>query len=261
MQLHDEVPALVSPERVADEWFGDFHHGLAARFWRVVGAAMADADIKLVEQLLALPAGGSVLDLPCGDGRLAIRLAAAGHEVTGADISAPEIEYAEQVAAAAGVDVRFLVADMRELPELGQFDGVLSWGNAFGYAPAADTAESLVRMHRALKPGGHLVLESAMVAESFLAGDVETTTEHEFGGIRMTGEHYYRVAESRLESTLVLEDADGHIETTRAAHHVHTAGEVVRMLRAAGFGEVTLVDGDGEPYAIGARRFIAVAVA
>jgi hypothetical protein len=78
----------------------------------------------------------------------------------------------------------------------------------------------------------------------------------------MTTANHYRAAESRLESELTFEDADGAVEHAAAAHHVHTTGEVVRLLHAAGFGDVELLGGDGaSAYALGARRMIAVATA
>ncbi len=54
---------------------------------------------------------------------------------------------------------------------------------------------------------------------------------------------------------------DGTVERGRVAHHVHTAGEIVRMLRAAGFGVVRLHGPDGGDYALGDGRLIAVAEA
>lgn len=248
--------------RVPDDWFVGFHDGLAARFWRSAAAAMADGDAALVRELLALPPGGAVLDVPCGDGRLTVRLAAAGYAATGVDIAAPELERARAAAAAAGVVARFVVGDLRALPDLGRFDAVLSWGNSFGYLRPPDTARSLAAMHAALRPGGRLVLESATVAESLLVGGIRAESEHEFGGVRARRRNVYRASESRLETEYVLEDADGRVERTRAAHHVHTTGEVVRMLEAAGFRDVELRGADGRaPYQLGDGRLIALAVA
>ena len=85
------------------------------------------------------------------------------------------------------------------------------------------------------------MLESATVAETFLVSGVKPSTEWEYGGVRLTAENHYRVSESRLESAFTFEDADGHVEHAKAAHHVHTSGEVVRLLRQAGFGEIELL--------------------
>jgi SAM-dependent methyltransferase len=242
---------------VSDEWYVGFHEGLAARFWRAAGATMAEADVKVVLGLLpAAPA--AVLDVPCGDGRLTLPLAQAGYELTGIDISAPEIEHARTKGSAA----RFEVGDLRDLPDVGRFDAVVSWGNSFGYTTPAETPGTLQGFHRALHPGGRLILESLTVAEAFLVGGIRAHAEYEFGGITMKGDNRYRAAESRFESEWTFTDADGHVEHASSAHHVHTTGEVVRMLRAAGFHRVELKGRDGTaPYELGDHRMIAVATA
>jgi SAM-dependent methyltransferase len=242
---------------VPDEWFVGFHQGLAARFWRAAAAAMADDDAQVVRRLLPDPPA-TVLDVPCGDGRITVRLAAAGYEAIGVDIVASEVEQARRNAA--GTAARFEVGDLRALPDVGRVDAIVSWGNAFGYLVPEETARSLASMRAALRPGGTLVLESLTIAESFLVAGFKPSTEWEYGGIRLSATNHYRVSESRLESDFTFEDAEGHVEHARAAHHVHTSGEVVRLLRQAGFGEIELLGGDGnEPYALGSPRLIAVA--
>jgi cyclopropane fatty-acyl-phospholipid synthase-like methyltransferase len=72
----------MSAVRVPDEWFVGFHQGLAAHFWHSAAATMADDDMQVVRRLLPDPPA-SVLDVPCGDGRLTARLVEAGYEATG----------------------------------------------------------------------------------------------------------------------------------------------------------------------------------
>ena len=77
----------------------------------------------------------------------------------------------------------------------------------------------------------------------------------------MTTESRYRPSESRLETDYVFTDASGRIERARAAYHVHTTGEVTRLLGAAGFADVALVGADGTaPYELGSPRLTAVGV-
>ena len=184
---------------VPDDWFVGFHQGLAARFWRAAGAAMLDADLARVLRALDLPPGAAVLDVPCGDGRIALGLARAGHRVTGVDIAPAEVERAA-AAAAAGLGARFLAGDLRALPVTGPFDAVVSWGNSFGYLTPEDSARSLAGMHAVLRPGGRLALESLSVAETWLPGGVAEHAEHEFGGVRMdAGQPLRRRGEPRRE--------------------------------------------------------------
>jgi SAM-dependent methyltransferase len=59
------------------------------------------------------------LDLGCGTGTNSVWLAQQGFEVTGIDVAPLAVERAEERAHAAGVKVRFLVADVLHLPDLG----------------------------------------------------------------------------------------------------------------------------------------------
>jgi tellurite methyltransferase len=68
----------------------------------------------LVEQATDLVAPGRALVLACGAGRNALRLAEAGFEVTGVDVSSVAIETAKEAASARGLDVDWRVSDVRD---------------------------------------------------------------------------------------------------------------------------------------------------
>jgi 2-polyprenyl-3-methyl-5-hydroxy-6-metoxy-1,4-benzoquinol methylase len=78
----------------------------------------SDMDVELIVRLLGLQSGMRVLDVACGHGRIANRLAQLGCEVVGIDNSAMFLEVARQ----AGRPVDYRLADMRELPPDGPFD-------------------------------------------------------------------------------------------------------------------------------------------
>ena len=60
----------------------------------------SDSDTAEILGLLELPEGSRILDAPCGHGRLARRLAAAGMEVTGVDLTPAYLEQARRETAA-----------------------------------------------------------------------------------------------------------------------------------------------------------------
>jgi SAM-dependent methyltransferase len=244
-------------EQVPDDWFVDFQVGLKAKFWRAASEPWADAEAAAIERLLGLPAGARVLDAPCGAGRIAVRLAERGLDVTGIDISAEEVEEARR----RGSPARFEVGDLRALPQEA-FDAALCWGNSFGYMPPDQTVEHLAATRRALRPGGRLVLDSATVAESWLPR-FRPELEHEAGGITMRGRNNYDAARSRVVGEFTFEDGDGRVDRGRVIHHVHTVGEVVRLLEGAGFGVDELLGDPVErtPYALGSPRLVAIATA
>src|SRR5205823_4770937 len=75
---------------------------------------------ELVRRLTQFPVPpGRAVELGCGTGTNAVWLAQHGFEVTAIDISPTAIAQAEQSARGAGVAVRFLAADVTELPDLG----------------------------------------------------------------------------------------------------------------------------------------------
>ncbi|MDQ7807538.1 methyltransferase domain-containing protein [Amycolatopsis sp. A133] len=103
-------------------------------------------------------AGARVLDVGCGAGGPAVRLAKkTGASVTGITVSGEEVRSATALAAAGGVGdlVRFEQVDAMKLPYAdGSFDAV--WAiEALMYLP--DRAECLREIHRVLTPGGRLV--------------------------------------------------------------------------------------------------------
>jgi SAM-dependent methyltransferase len=88
----------------------------AMTIWHDVECGSYEADLPLWEELAA-SAGGEVVDLGCGSGRVALYLARRGHPVIGVDIE-PELLSALE-ARGAGLPVRTLDADARDF-ELGR---------------------------------------------------------------------------------------------------------------------------------------------
>ena len=74
-----------------------------------------------------------VLDMGCGTGGHAIRLARREYEVVGVDRSKDMLEIAERKAREAGVDVKFIHGDLRELELDWSFDGVISMFAVMSY--------------------------------------------------------------------------------------------------------------------------------
>ena len=128
-------------------------HGPALPGTDVPGEAAAD----LAWRLGGLRPGMRVLDLACGHGDLANRLAGRGGQVTGLDSSEVFLDRARPDAAAAGVSVEYVTGDMRQLPWTGRFDRVVNWSTAFGYFDDAANRAVLDGIVRALRPGGRLV--------------------------------------------------------------------------------------------------------
>lgn len=115
-------------------------------------------EVARLVDLLALPAGSRVLDVPCGQGRHAHLLAEAGFDVDGLDYSEHLLDKAKR--RGTGATLRYTRGDMRKLPArwTGRFDAVLNLFTSFGFfLDPADDARVIAEFARVLKPGGVMV--------------------------------------------------------------------------------------------------------
>ncbi|HEX8034033.1 MAG TPA: class I SAM-dependent methyltransferase [Ktedonobacterales bacterium] len=113
-----------------------------------------DADYPLTAQL-ARELGGPLLDLACGTGTMAIRLAAEGYQVTGVDIVPEMIDWASQKATKQEVSIEWVVADARTFHLPRQFRFIYMLGNAFQhFLTRADQEALFARIHEHLHPDG-----------------------------------------------------------------------------------------------------------
>jgi 2-polyprenyl-3-methyl-5-hydroxy-6-metoxy-1,4-benzoquinol methylase len=130
-------------------------------------------DFGYVLQLLDLHAGTTLCELGCGSGWMTRFAARHGVQAEGYDISPEMIEIAREQAEAEGLDVRFEAADMEQLDLGHRFDACLLY-DALHHSPRADLV--LATAHRALKPGGRLLL-------------AEPNWKHRFQGRDAAGEY------------------------------------------------------------------------
>jgi 2-polyprenyl-3-methyl-5-hydroxy-6-metoxy-1,4-benzoquinol methylase len=113
-----------------------------------------------------LEAGGSLVDVGCGQGWSSMAVAAAfpTARVWGIDADCASIDEARELATSRGVDVRFLAADAAELADHGPFDGALILETLHDLARPV---ELLSAVRRSLAPGGCVLIADEAVAESF----------------------------------------------------------------------------------------------
>ncbi|MBB4684268.1 class I SAM-dependent methyltransferase [Amycolatopsis jiangsuensis] len=136
--------------------------GGAAELFDAIGAGYEEAfgrppmvNAAVRDLIEVLPPGSRVLDLGSGTGRpVAADLAAAGHRVTGLDVSAEMVRIArEQVP-----DADFVHTDLRQWhSEPSSWDAVCAFF-PFLQMPRADTEAALADIAGWLAPGGRLAL-------------------------------------------------------------------------------------------------------
>jgi SAM-dependent methyltransferase len=101
--------------------------------------------------------GRRLLDVGCGTGTSFLPMLARGWEVTGCDISPAMLEHAREKA---GEEVQLMIADMLDLPELGDFDLVWALDDAINYLLSPEElARALAGMRANLAPTGLLLFD------------------------------------------------------------------------------------------------------
>ena len=112
-----------------------------------------------IAQHSGLKPGDAILDLGCGPGLYALRLAKAGFQVTGVDFSENSIHYALEEAHRQGLQVDYRCQDYLQLEDQSLYDAALLIFGDFCALSPDHRARLLNRVHQALKPGGRLILD------------------------------------------------------------------------------------------------------
>jgi ubiquinone/menaquinone biosynthesis C-methylase UbiE len=162
--------------RKSSEWWASYFDAQYLKEYEPLFALERDRrEMRRLLEILALPSGARILDVPCGQGRHAHLLAEAGFDVDGLDYSADLLAIARK--RGTGKSLRYTRGDMRKLPArwTGRFDAVVNLFTSFGFFLDPRDDQAVIReMARVLKPGGCLVWHGGSrdgVMRKFLARD------------------------------------------------------------------------------------------
>ncbi len=165
----------MSSRKTADWWASYFDAQYLKEYEPLFTPERDRRDVARLVDVLELPTGSRILDVPCGQGRHAHLLAEAGFDVDGFDFSADLLAIANK--RGSGETLRYTRGDMRKLPArwTSRFDAVLNLFTSFGFfVDPADDARVIAEFARVLKPGGTLIWHGGSrdgVMASFLSRD------------------------------------------------------------------------------------------
>ena len=191
-------------------------------------------------EALGLQPGHAVLDLGCGPGLYAARLAERGMRVTGVDYSQRSIAYATRYAREHHLDIVYRYQDYLTLDDEGQFDAaLLIYGDFCPLAPER-RARLLQNVHRALKAGGSFALDVSTRAHRKRHG-LGNAWYVSPGGFWRPGPHLvleqgfdYPEQSIYLDQYIVIE-ADGTLAVYRNWFQDYTPQAIASELEAGGF--------------------------
>jgi len=216
----------------------------------------SDAEVERLVRLLELESPMRILDLACGYGRHANRLAALGHSVTGVDFMPGFLALARQQAVQMGVQVNYLQGDMRHLSFRGEFDRVLMLFTSFGYFEDSQNELVVENMVRALKPGGRLMLDTLnrdVVLKGLLPAEVI-----EKGSDLLINRFSFDVLTGRFHNRRIL-IRNGVRKDKPYAIRLYSATEMSQLLNRAGLADYILLDENSQPVSAGSRRMLVIA--
>ena len=216
----------------------------------------AEAEIAWILGHARPPAAGRVLDAPCGFGRHSLALARRGFAVTGVDLSETELVRARERAAAAGVTLRLVQQDMRDMDFSAEFDLALNLFSSIGYFSDDEDRLLLDRFCLALKPGGTFVLDTRN-RDHFIRNCAPEETYSLPAGM-VTIKNRIDFTTSRVHGEWWIED--GHRCLGETELRLYSAHELYRMLRPERWARVELFgDLDGRRFELDSPRLVLVA--
>jgi ubiquinone/menaquinone biosynthesis C-methylase UbiE len=149
------------PPGVSRALWDNLHSVAAARSYdeQLAGAPLLALDIAFVAEQCR-PAG-SLVDLGCGTGRLALALAGRGYRPVGIDLSPPMLRVLGEKAAALGLDAARVQANLVELDVFADasFDHAACLFSTLGLIEgSANRRRFLTHVYRLVRPGGTFVV-------------------------------------------------------------------------------------------------------
>jgi SAM-dependent methyltransferase len=214
-----------------------------------------DRSVKWLIETLGLKPGVSLLDLGCGPGLYASRFAQAGFHVTGVDYSRRSIEYASNHAKENGLQITYRYQNYLELNDENSYDAAFLIYGDFCPLNPEQRSTLLQNIHRALKPGGHFVLDVSTREHRQKHGNRNAWYAAESGfwksGPHLVLEEGFDYPEQSiwLDQYTVVE-ADGKVSVYRNWFQDYTPETITEELAQGGFAVESLWgDLTGEPNA------------
>ena len=217
----------------------------------------ASEEVEHVISLLGIKAGARVLDLCCGTGRHSLELVRRGFRVTGVDRTQRYLDSASEQADEEGLEIEFVLDDMRTFCRADVFDAVINVYTAFGYfEDQEDDRQVVMNVFRSLRSGGVFLLD--MMSKEVLARKFRERDWREEDGVLILQEREIARNWSWIENRWILLKGNERTEF-RLSHRLYSATELLSLLTTCGFGQVEAYgDLEGGAYDHTASRLVVV---
>jgi SAM-dependent methyltransferase len=221
-----------------EEFFDDFYLQSTG-----LTDSRTQAEVDVLTTVIESCPPGDVLDLACGQGRHAVRLAERGYNVIGLDRNGEMLRRASLLTTTSRSRIHLLRADMRLLPlRAGTMSCVLNYFSSFGYFELEAEDEDVVReVGRVLRGGGRFVLEFINVYESARRHSRRSWYEDD-DGTRVLSELTWDVLSGRLTDRRSYVRSNASEILRVSVMRAYSARELASLFRRAGLSVEGLID-------------------
>ncbi len=179
-----------------------------------------------------------VLDLACGTGSIALRLAQRGYDVIGVDLSADMLAFAKENAEQAEQKILYLQQDMRQFELYGTVDAAFCCLDSLNYlTKTEDIAKCFATVHNYLNPNGLFVFDVHTPYCLAQYGQKEFVFEEDGVLLAWQNDYHARTKTCDFYLSFFREEKDGRytradeVQTERAYAHK----TLCRLLAESGF--------------------------
>ncbi len=190
----------------------------------------------------------NILDLGCGPGLYAEKLAKKGHNVTGVDFSENSIKYAKKEAKKKKLDITYLKENYLNLDlEENAFDLVILIFTDFGPLLPNEREQLLAVIKKVLKPGGVFifdVLNDKNIKDKISQRSWETSMQGFWKNepyIALSNSFVYEENKVILYQHIVINE-QGNISVYRFWTHFFSNQDITIILHQNGFGKLTFYE-------------------
>ena len=218
------------------DWWAEFFSGLCLEFVKNSRDALqTELEADFIESILSLGPHSTVLDVPCGGGRLSSVLSTRGYNMTGLDFVSSLIDYASCSTPESPGVINWICQDMRYIQLPNKYDGAFCWWNSFGYFDDESNAKFLKTIAQSLKPGAPFILDTPLVETRVPEIESQDKEWWRVGDLIVLEERQFDYLSSRVESDWTFL-RDGIVETKHLSLLLYTFKEISELLYSAGFG-------------------------
>jgi len=207
----------------------------------------------LIMQLQRFPLV-SGLDVGCGGGWFTRAFQKHGYQMTGMDISAEMLDFAQSKALETGIRSEYVLGDIaaKKLPK--RFDFVTAINDCFNYIPKEKLLSAFKNVRSSLKKGGIFLFDisslgkfNEKIANTVFVDDRDDVTYLSFNKKEVDG--------VTMEVTLFIKEEDGRFQRLDETHrqYAYSEEEICEALETAGFAVLEVEGHLGEEKAVSDR--------